>query len=189
MYCCKDANDSGFSTRSAYAISKKNSLLSNNLGEPSTRKPVVNFWKFPWKTLIATKIKLFLWRAYQNGIPIGYELAKRLGARETRQRLYNYEMKCSIHIFKDCWWFKALWAEAGLSTHHLEFQFSTSADWIIYPSQKLDSKEFQLVSCLMWLVWYNRNLKWHGEVGMEIQDILQKTRIYLARVHRSKPVY
>lgn len=67
--------------------------------------------------------------------------------------------------------------------------FSHNADWIFYLPLNLDANDSRLALCLMWFVWFNRDLKWHGEDGMEIQPILLRIKYFLKRLHLSHSVY
>lgn len=134
---------------------------------------------------IPKKIKIFLWRAYNKGIPVGDELLKRLGNTDIRCKFCNFRQETALHLFKDCWWMAALWNSLGLNKSHLLIQFSNLADWLFYLSQALSDKDFKVAVIAYWYCWYNRNLLWYNENGMEIHVIHLKIKFYLKRIHEA----
>lgn len=109
--------------------------------------------------------------------------------RDVCCKFCNFSLESPIHLLKACWWFKATWATSGLKVELLEHHFSFFADWIHYLSMKLEEDEFQKAVCIMWFVWYIRNLKWHGEDDMDIQTCVQKINAFIKRSHFNLSVY
>lgn len=108
-------------------------------------------------------------------------MQRRFGLSAVKCRFCSYKTESSIHPFKDCWWLKALWSGSGLNELHLNIPFSCFADWIFYLSRNLDHKDFQLAVCTFWYFWFNKNLRWHGEDGMEILDTSMKIKLFTRR--------
>lgn len=120
--------DENFIVKSAYAFIEESHINSNcNVGA-SSNSSLENLWKLIWSMEIRRKIKIITWKAYHKGLPVGEEMLKRLGLDDVRCRFCNFSIESSIHLFKYCWWLKALCNSLGLNTSHLNFQFSSFAD-------------------------------------------------------------
>lgn len=94
--------DGVFSTKSAYSLVEELNLGSNIHIEQSTRIHLVDFWKNLWKVGVPKKIKIFIWKAFHNGLHVGWELQRRLGVHDSRCKICGCKMETSIHLFKDC---------------------------------------------------------------------------------------
>lgn len=53
----------------------------------------------------------------------------------------------------------------------------------------LPHEDFRLAIIMFWYTWYNRNLRWHGEEGMEIHETSVKIKFYIKKFHDSHSVY
>lgn len=85
-------------------------------GESSDNSRLYRFCKYIWHLDLPNKLKLFIWKAYHNGTPVGSELQRRFGVKECKCIFCDYISETSIHLFKDCWWIKGLRISSGLSS-------------------------------------------------------------------------
>lgn len=74
--------------------------IDRDQGEPSSNKSINLFWKKIWSIGIPMKIKLFVWKAFHNGISVGSELIRRLGVSEVKSIFCNFRTESSIHLFE-----------------------------------------------------------------------------------------
>lgn len=124
------SSDGKFSVKSVYNFIEKDIPSSLHATGPSSSQHLEIFWKSVWSLLLPRKIKIFIWKAYHNGLPVGSELKKRIGLLKGKCSFCNFNSETSIHIFKDCWWLRSLWHSVGLPSSHLKLQFTSFADWI-----------------------------------------------------------
>lgn len=82
---------------------------------------------------------------------------RRSGLCKAKCSFCNYGFESSIQIFKDCWWFEALWQALDLKVSHLKIHFSSFADWLYYLSHSLTHEEFRTAIVAFLHTWYNRN--------------------------------
>lgn len=114
---------------------------------------------------------------------------KRFDLRKSKCSFCAYGLESAIHLFKDCWWFKALWSALYLNESHLNIQFSSFADWIYYLSISLTNDEFRTAIISFWYTWYNRNLIFHGGNGMDIYATSVKIRFFIKGFQNTPSVY
>lgn len=129
-YIWKCSTDEIFTTRSAYIYIQQIHSQSCSHCEPSSLKHIHKFWNSLWKLQIPQKVKLFTWKSFHNGLPVGSEMQIRIGAHDIHCRFCNYKTESTIHIFKDCLWFSAFWLASDLSKNHLSHTFSSFTDWV-----------------------------------------------------------
>lgn len=184
-----ESSSGAFSVKSAYTFIEAESSLANTLAESSSCNATEPFWKYIWKLDIPRKIKLFIWRAYNNGLPTGSELMRKLGFINARCCFCNYRIESPVHLFKDCWWVRALWTALNLDESHLHYQFLNFADWIFYLSTILPVKEFRLVTVTFWYTWFNRNLRWHDGRIMDIHEAKEIFLFFIKRCSNAHTVY
>lgn len=76
---CIMAPDGNFTVKSAYNFVEQRILAEYQLPGTFTTHLTEIFWKSIWSMRIPRKLKIFIWRAYNNGLPVGSELFRRFG--------------------------------------------------------------------------------------------------------------
>lgn len=122
------SNNGLLSVKSAYNFIEASNTSPNHLPKVSSSTVMEKFWKVIWRLELPKKIKLFIWRAYNNGIPVGTGMMRKLGLTEAKCCFCNYKFESAIHLFKDYWWFRTLWISLDLNECHLNYQFLNYAD-------------------------------------------------------------
>lgn len=87
----------------------------------------IDWFKSVWKLTTAPKIKLFLWKVFQNALPVGELLAARNISVDTRCKRCG-ELESINHLFLHCPYAQGVWRAApptGLVEGHL-------APWILW---------------------------------------------------------
>lgn len=183
------SSDGIFTVKTAYLYNER--MIANTLPVPgpSSYHQSQKFWTFDWKLHIPRKLKIFVWRTFHNGVQVGSELVRRHITKESKCRFCNFNNESSIHIFKDCWFTKALWVTMDLKDSLLIHEFSSAADWLFYLSGSLSTEEFCTAITCFWFIWYNRNLLSHDTVGFEVYTLSVKIHMFLNRYQKQRSVY
>lgn len=142
IYRYNMAPDGNFTVKSTYNFVEHCNLTDHQFTGPSPTHLTEFFWKYTRRMPIPRKLEIFIWKAYNNGLPVGSELLRRFGFQEVKCRTCNYKIESSVHLFKDRWWLKGLWNTIGTNPSHLNIQFSNFADWIFYLSKPYQKKIF-----------------------------------------------
>lgn len=71
-------------------------------GETSDSSTMQSFWARLWKTRLPSKIKIFAWKLYHNGIPCAENLYRRGCTVALKCQVCGAAIESSIHIFRDC---------------------------------------------------------------------------------------
>lgn len=103
------ASNGHFSVKLVYNFIETSKSVSAHLPGPSSTISMENLWKKLLRIELPRKIKLFAWKAYHNGLPMGSELHKRLGLDDVQCKFCGYKNESSIHLFKNCWWIRTVW--------------------------------------------------------------------------------
>lgn len=188
-YMCTMGTDGSFTFKCTYQFIEKHSLLDTGIAGPSSNRATEQFWKTFWSLPIPSKVKIFVWKGFNNGLPVGSEMIRRFGLQKFPCSFCNYHNETPIHLFKECWWLRALWNVLQLDPSHLDIPFTCFADWIFYLSLVLSYEDFMKSVIMFWYTLFNRNLRSHGDEGMEIHNTAVHVRLFLSRVHISSSVY
>lgn len=71
IYSCNMTREENFTVKAAYAVIEQDNLISNCVAGPSSISALSKFWKTLWCMVMPRKVKIFLWRAANNGLPVG----------------------------------------------------------------------------------------------------------------------
>lgn len=111
-------------------------------------------WKKVWKLNVPPKVRDFAWRACCDIIPHGANLARK-GVPNFRWCLRCGEMENLMHIIRDCYWAKEVWA-CGLGEVSVQgvLSFRDVMDRM-WDSSGIKEVEKLVVIC--WSMWKARN--------------------------------
>ena len=103
-----------YTVKSRYAIKKAEVL--HQMFEPASTSHKIDekVWKDIWSIKIPTKVKLFLWRIFSNGIPYGYNLWQKKILSSPTCIICGCESKTIEHALLTCECTKAVWFDCGL---------------------------------------------------------------------------
>lgn len=76
------------------------------------------FWKELWKLKIATKVKLFIWKAMGNHLPTEANLQTRKIIPESMCPIWEDRHETLEHVLLGCSWSMRIWFLAGMFLNH-----------------------------------------------------------------------
>lgn len=162
-----------FSVRSCYhmilaaKLSEDSTLNGSNSGERRLN------WKGLWSLhLPPPKVKVFLWRACFDIIPVGDELVRRHIAHNPYCIFCETQAKTSEHIFFECEVFGSIWSSPPFNLE-IKCDTSTFAARFQFLWANLEQHAFELACVVCWKCWEFRNHYSHGDDTYIHADILK----------------
>ncbi|KAL9666523.1 hypothetical protein QQ045_000857 [Rhodiola kirilowii] len=134
------------------------------------------FWKEYWKMAVPRKVKIFGWRGFHAALPTGISLHRRGLENNVGCGECGYNIETYSHAFLHCWFVKAVWIQLGLP-ELCDLPDSVSfADIIHYCWSHFSLQRRQLVLVTLWLIWFNRNKRKHGDNGYSLHELIYKAK-------------
>ncbi|CAM8918528.1 unnamed protein product [Rhodiola kirilowii] len=134
------------------------------------------FWKDYWKMAVPRKVKIFGWRGFHAALPMGISLHRRglidnVGCGECGYKIETYS-----HAFLHCWFVRAIWNQLGFPELSALPDSVDFADIMHYCWSHFTHKKRHLILVTLWLIWYKRNKRKHGDSDYNLQEIVYKAK-------------
>ncbi|KAL9664615.1 hypothetical protein QQ045_020020 [Rhodiola kirilowii] len=160
----KYSSSQEYDVRSGYQlavnIAKQNMANEGEVSKPSRLKV---FWKLFWKLPVPRKVKIFGWRCYHNGLPVGNNLFVRNISTDVSCPICNFAVETDTHIFLHCWWSKAIWDCLNVDSWQLIENCSCMADVLFFLCLNCNIQQASLCLVGFWYIWFMRNRAKHGD--------------------------
>ncbi|CAM9004002.1 unnamed protein product [Rhodiola kirilowii] len=160
----KYSSSEEYDVRSGYQlavnIAKQNMANEGEVSNPSRLKV---FWKLFWKLPVPRKVKIFGWRCYHNGLPVGNNLFVRNISTDVSCPICNFAVETDTHIFLHCWWSKAIWDCLNVDSWQLIENCSCMADVLFFLCLNCNIQQASLCLVGFWYIWFMRNRAKHGD--------------------------
>ncbi|KAL5848337.1 hypothetical protein ACOSQ4_006350 [Xanthoceras sorbifolium] len=135
-----------FLVKSAYWIGMN--LVNNVIGSSSSSTAISGWWKFLWHIHIPSKIKIFLWSAFQDWIPTHGNLARRHISVDQLCPLCHAEIESTFHALWRCRLLKQVRLSCSFMTGISSRDFHCFADYVLFCKDSLSTEHFELcASC------------------------------------------
>ena len=148
--------------KSAYHIAHS-MIDSTEEGESSSGDPYRQLWRNLWHLNLPAKIKIFAWRACENGLPTYDNISKRGISCNTACPNCGLEPEDINHALLHCvaaslvW---CCWTDFPRPPQSLNWSF---LDMVLYLIHSSSSQVLELFFVLSWAIWSNRNKLVHND--------------------------
>lgn len=121
-------------------------------------------WKIIWQLNVSQKIKVFLWKAMHNILPVRDNLVRRRVVNSGRCPLCEQENETVEHALLFCPWTRPVWFGIQIQCVPNPVGFSSLAKWFVENFDKFqgskDYVRFASISlaCALWMIWKSRNI-------------------------------
>ncbi|RYR54234.1 hypothetical protein Ahy_A06g029501 [Arachis hypogaea] len=173
--------DGIYSIRTGYYVARRAEQNMKH-GGPSTSENKKEIWKEVWRMEVPQKIKMFLWRACHDILPVGSNLYKRKMAPDPVCQICLKSSETVEHALLLCDWARATWFGAECQCTPTAVTVSSIGNWIVECIKKLraaggedQEKRISKLGFLMWEIWKTRNNKLFQK-----QDVNPRWTIYKA---------
>lgn len=176
--CWPPAKSGDYSVKSGYyEVRKQRECQVNN---PSTSIRIQDrFWRDIWGAKIPQKIKIFLWKASHNILPLRETLWKKKISQSIICPICKRDEETLEHAFLLCDWTRPVWFASQLQISIDRNRITTLQQWLEGWFNQLqnrpDFKDYgiMVLSCTLWGIWKSRN-----SVCFEGKEVDPKTTIF-----------
>ncbi|CAM8914848.1 unnamed protein product [Rhodiola kirilowii] len=164
--------------RSVYDFlsSQRESLVKNIRGEASDGSRVRQFWRKLWRVKGQGKVKIFMWRLFNNALPSAVNLISRGCEVETRCLKCGYKWESTIHIFLECWWSVEFWRLLMEGREHLNLNFHSVEDWVWSWVNDFDTRSLTYFFYGAKYIWFTRNELWHKGILWDVNEAVLRVK-------------
>ncbi|KAL9673008.1 hypothetical protein QQ045_029261 [Rhodiola kirilowii] len=150
--------------------------VRNTIGEASDGSKIRNFWHKLWRVKGQEKVKIFMWKLFNNTLPSASNLISRGCDVETSCLRCGYKMESTAHIFLNCWWSIEFWRQLMEGVSQLNLSFSSVEDWVWYCVNEFDKATLSYIFYGAKFIWFARNVLWHKGEMWDIKGAVLKVK-------------
>uniref|UniRef100_A0A803PYN1 Reverse transcriptase domain-containing protein n=1 Tax=Cannabis sativa TaxID=3483 RepID=A0A803PYN1_CANSA len=152
------------STSGSYNVKSGFHLASSLEDEDacSPSDPNLTWWKFFWSLNLPPKIRIFAWKVYHNIIPTAAALHRRKIIDSAACSLCTSNWESVGHALFDCKHARRIWQESKFFIDFQSAKAMQNGDYFQLLSSIYSQEDFELLVCIMWGVWTDRNKIFHG---------------------------
>ncbi|RYR09735.1 hypothetical protein Ahy_B05g078136 [Arachis hypogaea] len=144
----------------------KEDYLARNQENPSTSTDKRDLWREIWKMEVPPKIKMHLWKASQNILPVYTILYKKRILDSPLCQICLKQNESVEHALLLCEWVRAVWFGAECQCIPTTETVSSLENWLMDNIKKIraeggedQEKRISRIGFLLWEVWKSRNDK------------------------------
>uniref|UniRef100_A0A803QCG6 Reverse transcriptase domain-containing protein n=1 Tax=Cannabis sativa TaxID=3483 RepID=A0A803QCG6_CANSA len=120
------------------------------------------WWKFFWSLNLPPKIRIFAWKVHHNILPTAAALHKRKIIDSAACSLCTSSWESVGHALFDCKHARKIWQDSKFLTDFNMAKTMQNGDYLQLLSSVYTKEDFELLVCIMWGIWTDRNKIFHG---------------------------
>ncbi|KAM6551364.1 hypothetical protein CsatB_001172 [Cannabis sativa] len=164
------------------ALSLEEQLLN------TSNTAAISWWKKFWSLSIPSKVRIFLWRAMHDCLPVLNTLHLRHISDTSLCSLCHHEKETIIHALFRCTRPKKFWRSSHFSLDNILSPHATLQEIMIRASTLYSQLELEQFICILWSLWTERNKECHGTKPHPVELLLFKSNSYLEEFHAARLV-
>uniref|UniRef100_A0A803PJK4 Reverse transcriptase domain-containing protein n=1 Tax=Cannabis sativa TaxID=3483 RepID=A0A803PJK4_CANSA len=153
---------------------------------PSVSSHSTQLWKHFWKLNIPSKVRIFLWKAVQECLPVAAILQKCHIAGSDICSLCRGNNESIVHALFLCKRAKKVWRGSSFSIDRIIHESSTFKDLFFKASETWPQQELEQFACILWSIWTERNKEYHGTKPKPHEMLLVSALSYLGEYQTSR---
>ncbi|KAL3846296.1 hypothetical protein ACJIZ3_003699 [Penstemon smallii] len=177
-----------FSVRSAYHLALRTKRELESGADSSMSSASEQRWIWLWRERIPNKIKIFMWRAMKNLIPVAAILLQRHIPVDNFCPVCGCDEETSLHTLLLCPYARQVWALSNIPAEVYIVLGGSVSDWVEKLRTKLGSGERNLCWIISWTLWNNRNKIRVGEERFQPHEVIEFAKDYWARVNSANVI-
>ncbi|QHO51670.1 Putative ribonuclease H protein [Arachis hypogaea] len=157
--------DGNYSIRTGYYAARRVGQ-GIKFGNPSTSEDKREIWKEVWRIEVPQKIRMFIWKACHDILPVGSNLYKRKMASDPICQICLKSSETVEHALLLCDWARATWFGAECQWIPTKETVTSIGNWMVECIKKLraggggdQERRISKLGFLMWEIWKTRNSK------------------------------
>ncbi|CAM8979009.1 unnamed protein product [Rhodiola kirilowii] len=182
-YSWKKDGSGEFTVKGAYLCALEiDKFRSPPRGEQSDGSDSRKFWRKFWRLQVPERIKHFGWRLFHDSLPTRMNLLRRGCDVENVCAHCGGSGESTMHLFKDCWWIRALFEGSQLPDEVWNNHCADTSYWLWLCGKVCSESEFTELLCGLWLGWKDRNEVVHGKEGKDLNSLKVSLRFLLGEI-------
>uniref|UniRef100_A0A803Q6Y9 CCHC-type domain-containing protein n=1 Tax=Cannabis sativa TaxID=3483 RepID=A0A803Q6Y9_CANSA len=152
-------SDTGFYTvKTGYHLT----VSLDSVNEHSSSSSHRQWWNRLWSLRLPKKVKIFAWRLINDALPTSMNLAYRKITPTTACSLCKCGWETIGHAIFCCDRAKAVWKKFRYNVYMPNIGNIKGFDIFSHLAATHNDADLQLITCLMWSIWSERNKEIHG---------------------------
>lgn len=173
-----------YSVKTGYQLALEEKRSYMQYGESSNSGEAV--WKIIWNLDIPPKVRLFLWRACREVLPVRANLVRRGLLVDPMCPVCGFQMENVLHSLTACPAAAVAWFMCPLGLHAEEVGGESFFHWFQSLCNKLNREQLCIVAMIAWGVWNGRNASIHGGGSTKPEDNVQFSLRLLGDFQRAR---
>ncbi|CAM8877709.1 unnamed protein product [Rhodiola kirilowii] len=180
---CREGNE--FTVKNIYEFlaDQRLKLVRSTIGETSDTSKIRQFWHKLWRVKAQEKVKIFMWKLFNNALPSASNLINRGCEVDSSCQRCGFRLESTEHIFLRCWWSAEFWRlmmEGTNHVNHLSLSFTSVADWVWYCVNVFDKETLCYIFYGARFIWFARNSLWHKDVLWDVKEAVWRVKLQVA---------
>ncbi|KAA3468935.1 reverse transcriptase [Gossypium australe] len=137
-----------------------------------------SFYKLLWALKLPGKVKIHVWRLFNNLLPHASNLARRMVITETACPLCRAELEDSNHLMWSCGVLQSVWTHLLVPIPVIEETWDHHKR-LAHMFVNIEEQHRSIVAISFWSLWYRRNKLIHEGTRFNLQEVIGFIRGYI----------
>ncbi|KAL1105850.1 hypothetical protein V6Z11_D04G161400 [Gossypium hirsutum] len=151
--------------------------LQSNLHMSSTNEEYKIFYMDLWVLHIPEKIKIHVWRLFNNMVPHYGNLARRTLCEEVVCPLCKEDLETTAHLLGSCRVLQNIWTSLQVQIPPLDDSLDYKANFV-KAYLEAEGRQKRFIALSLWCFWFHRNKLVHEGIKLSMPQLLGFIRGY-----------
>uniref|UniRef100_A0A803QF96 Reverse transcriptase zinc-binding domain-containing protein n=1 Tax=Cannabis sativa TaxID=3483 RepID=A0A803QF96_CANSA len=146
--------------------------------DSSCSSPTGTWWNFLWSLKLPQKIKIFIWRVYNDALPVATALVKRKIITDSTCSVCQQAWETVGHALFSCKYARSVWQHSNITHDWNNARTMRKGDYLVHLAAIYTKLEMEQICCTLWAIWNERNRVVHVYKAKSAKDLAFFTKNY-----------